>query len=511
MDNENVAVIDIGSSSIRMTIYEIKENSYLIQEELRNPIRLGKDTFYNGKINRNTIDESILILKNYKRLCNEYNVKRIKAVATTAVREAINVDIFLDNIRIFTDLEIEILPISKEIEFIYTAISEIGEKQNSISEYWGIIKIGAGSIDIMIVNDNCIVFSRSMQLGMLKLKQMFEKNFSEEESFNIFLKVMIKHELQNLKRTIPKFKISKLYGFGIEINELSRVLDKQEAILTNISRKAIRDLCKKIQNYTEDEIFHKLKVPYDVSDTFFSGTLIFQKILDFFACNNIFLCNVSLNDGIFKRLFFIKEDKDNYYNQLEKQIKANAINIGRSLFFDEKHAIKVMELAVKIFDKTQEIHNLSNKEKMYLIVAGILHDIGSSLSYRSHHKHSLYIIKAQELFYFNENEVNIIANVARYHRKSAPKRSHIDYMQLTNKDRMTVTKLASILRIADSLDNTHIQIIENIDIKIDINKIIMIAYVRHKFFTEFFSFKYKKLLFEDFFGMKIYLRLTKNE
>ena len=215
---------------------------------------------------------------------------------------------------------------------------------------------------------------------------------------------------------------------------------------------------------------------------------------------------ISLKDGIIKSLFFV-QNKKKYFSKLEMQLYANAISLGRSLNFDEKHAIKVMEIATKIFDQTKDIHYLGNIEKCYLIIASILHDIGSALSYRSHHKHSLYIIKAQEFFSFNKNEINIIANIARYHRKSGPRKSHPDYMILSHKDKMIVMKLASRLRIADSLDNTHLQIIKDIELSREDNKIIINAIVKDQFFSEIYSFKYKKELFEEFFGLKVILKI----
>ena len=122
MNNYRVSAVDIGSSSIRMTIYEIKNDNFTIIEELRQPVKLGKDCFYNGKISRNTINACVNILNNYKKKSNEYKVSLYRTVATTAVREAANVDIFLDNIRTLTNTEIEILSPFKETEYINFAL-----------------------------------------------------------------------------------------------------------------------------------------------------------------------------------------------------------------------------------------------------------------------------------------------------------------------------------------------------------------------------------------------------
>jgi exopolyphosphatase/guanosine-5'-triphosphate,3'-diphosphate pyrophosphatase len=512
LDKENIAVIDIGSGSIKMSIYEIKKNGFDILEELRQPIRLGKDTFEKGSINRNTIDECVHILKKFKKLCKEYKVNKISAVATTAVREAINIDIFLDNIWTNTNIEIEILPPSKEMEYTYSALIDYIDLNDFKDQYWCILKIGTGNVELTVIEGDCIIFTRSLPLGILKLKELFLKEFSSEDYFNNFLKVMIKHELQNLKLEVSRFKVSKIFGVGFNINVLSEVLgqkDKNEIL--KINRQSLRELCDRIEKYTEEEIVHKLNIPFSAEETFYASSYIFLKVIDFFNCNDVYATKVSLRDGVVKHLYF-DYDRDNYFIKLEKQLKINALNIGKSLNFDEKHGLKVMELSLKIFDETADIHRLGQIERCYLLISAILHDIGLTISYRSHHKHSHYIIKAQEFFSLKENQVNIIANIARYHRRSEPKKSHIEYMSFSHNDRMIITKLASILRIADGFDNSHLQLIDDIKIERVEEGIIINAYVDKQLYSEVYSFNYKKKMFENFFGIKLKLRIiNKNE
>jgi exopolyphosphatase / guanosine-5'-triphosphate,3'-diphosphate pyrophosphatase len=508
LNTEKVAAIDIGSSSIRMTICEVKENEYNILDELRQPVKLGRDCFYNGKIERDTIDESLAVLRKFKRLCDEYGVKRIKAVATTALLEASNFDTLIDNIRSMTDIEVEVLTPSKESEYIYRAFDDIvakdfdpGKKTN-----WAIIEVGAGNVEVIILEDKYILFSRSLPLGTLRIKQMFNKVLSSEGNFYAFLNVIIEHEFQNLKRNIPQIKIDRLYCIGFEIEELGKILAEKQSAVNRIERHSLEELIGSIQNYSDEEISEKLNVPYNFSDTFFSSSFIFLKIIAFFNTDEIFIPRTTLRNGIIKSLFY-NVDESVYFATLEKQLLSNSINIGRSLNFDEKHGLKVMDLALKIFDQTKAIHNLGNLERCYLLVASLLHDIGASISYRSHHKHSLYIISEQDLFSFGKSDVKIVANIARYHRKSPPKDSHPEYMSLSHKERMTVTKLASILRMADGLDNTHLQLVEELEITKKESGILMTATVNDRFYPELYSFKQKKDLFEDFFGITIELRI----
>jgi len=488
-----------------MNIYELFDDHYVVLESLRQHVRLGNDSFYEGKISRKTINECITILNRYKKLCKDYNTKYIKTVATTAVREAVNLDIFIDSIYRHTDLEIELLGVQNESEYIYSAIMNILNKKNINydNENWAIVEIGAGNIEITLLEGNCILYSRSLPLGILKITQIYRKLFEySEENFLNFYTVLITNELKNFKRNMPLVKINKLYVVGTEFSLLPSIIKSSDSELTSITKLNFNKFYSKIKDYTEEQLFHKIKISHDLTESFIPALHLFTKIFEFFKCNDFIIPKISLTDGIVNYIYYVQEEKD-FYIKLEKQLKINAINIGRSLKFDEKHAVKVMEIAVKLFNETKKIHRLGELEKCFLIVSSLLHDIGSSISYRSHHKHTLYIIKALNFFSLNSNQINIIANIARYHRKSSPKSSHPDYMQLSLYDRMIVLKLSSILRIADSLDNTHLQLINDIKIETEGNNLLIIAGVKDNYLSEFFSFEYKKELFEDIFGLQL--------
>ncbi len=508
MQKTVVGIIDIGSSSIKMNIYELFEDHYVILESLRQHVRLGNDSFYEGKISRKTINECIAILNRYKKLCKDYNTKYIKTVATTAVREAENSDIFIDSIYRHTDLEIELLGVQNESEYIFSAIMNILNKKKITheNENWAIVEISAGNIEITLLEGNCILYSRSLPVGFLKIMQIYRKMFeySEENFFN-FYTVMITNELKNFKRSMPIIKINKLYVVGTEFSLLPLIINASESDLPAITKLNFNKFYSKIKDYTEEQLFHKIKISHDLTESFIPALHLFTIIFDFFKCNNFIIPKISLTDGIVNYIYYVQEEKD-YYVKLEKQLKINAINIGRSLKFDEKHAVKVMDIAVKLFNETREIHRLGELEKCYLIVASLLHDIGSSISYRSHHKHTLYIIKALNFFSLNSNQINIIANIARYHRKSSPKNSHPDYTALSLHDKMIVLKLSSILRIADSLDNTHLQLINEINIETAGNYLLIISSVKDNYLSEFFSFEYKKQLFEEIFGLHLEIK-----
>lgn len=509
VSNRRVAAVDIGSRSIRMTIAQIGSGEVEILEELQQSVRLGKDSFYKGKINRTTIDECVTILNRFKKICSEYKVTKIRAVTTTAVREAANVDIFVDNIRTFTGIELEVLTPSKESEYIYRTLSRTLKEEKNSDALNAIVEVGSGSVEVTVFNKDFIVFSTTLPLGVLKLKQAFSKAQSSAENFRSYLKIIIEHELRNLKRNFNFSKIKNIYGIGSEL-EVTKELINRERVKESpsVELEEIRTLYNKARNYSDDEIVHKLRIPHELAETFFPAILIFLKVTDLLKGSKVFIPRVSLKNCIIADMMGSLNNR-NFFNKLQKQLKLHALEIGKRFSFDQAHAEKVMELSLKLFDKTRDIHLMGNLEKSYLIVASLLHDIGLAISNSSHHKHTQYIVKAQEFFYFNKTQKNIIANIARYHRRSFPKSTHPDYAALCHKDRMTVMKLASILRVAESLDNSHLQLVKDIELEKHGNKLTIIVLVGDDIFAETNSFKSKKELFVEFFGYTLKLKVKK--
>lgn len=504
-----VAAIDIGSRSIRMTIAQISGGELEVLDELQQAVRLGKDSFYKGKISRTTIDESITILNRFKKICTEYRVTKIRAVTTTAVREASNVDIFVDNIRTFTGIELEILTPSKESEYIYRTLSRGLKEKSSANEQNAIIEVGSGSVELTIFNRDFIIFSTSLPLGALKLKQTFSRAQNSAENFRTYLKSIIEHELRNLKRTFNLGKIKSVYGIGSELEVIKELINSERGKEgASIDLQQIKDIYSRAKNYSDEEIVHKLKVSHDLAETFYPALLIFLQLTDLLQAERVFIPKMSLKRCIIADMMGSLNNR-NFFNKLQKQLKQNAIELGERFSFDRKHAEKVLELSIKIFDLTRDIHRMGNLEKCYLVLAAMLHDIGLAISNSSHHKHSQYIIKAQEFFYFNETQKNIIANIARYHRRSSPKTTHPDYVALCHKDRMTVMKLASILRLGESLDNSHLQLVKDIKLESHGNRATITAMVEDEIFAETNSFKSKKELFVEFFGYTLKLKVKK--
>ena len=176
----------------------------------------------------------------------------------------------------------------------------------------------------------------------------------------------------------------------------------------------------------------------------------------------------------------------NYINNQKEQLNLDLVasfkdprrrsiyELLRKCNWPEKHSRHVSNFALQLFDEFKEELKLKESDRELLEYASLMHDIGYYISYRKHHKHALYLIRYSDLLGFKEDEINIMANVARYHRKSTPAKRHEHYKQLNKKTRKRVKKLSAILRVADGLDRSHYQNVEKLEINNKKNKIQLI-------------------------------------
>jgi len=181
--------------------------------------------------------------------------------------------------------------------------------------------------------------------------------------------------------------------------------------------------------------------------------------------------------------------------------------LASSFSFPKVHCERVGTLSRKFFEETRSLHQLPDYTSDYLYAASLLHDIGFHISHSQHHKHSYYLIRNSELLGYTDSEINIIAHIARYHRKSHPKSSHELFQKLNTEDKNIIRKLAAILRITDAFDRTHSNNIKDFKVQMSDKDVkIILKDSETKIENELWSFERRKHLFEEVFNMKVSIK-----
>jgi len=503
-----VAVVDIGSSAIRMVIAELGGRGLVRQlENLSRPAMLGRDVFTDGRIGNQTARECLSILSDFRDIIQSYGAHKTIAIATSALREASNRDNFVDQVFIRTGIDVEVIEGMEENRLGLIAVEKALDnvfdlqKANSL-----IMEVGAGSTEVTILVKGKVALSRTLPLGSIRIPSLQRSDYAEPAELQRALKRVLRTLLEDLSREFNLSDIDTFIAVGGDMRHVIRHLSgATEGNIAKLSRDSFADFAKSAAKMTPEETAVKLGIPYTEAKLFFPAMMVYAGFLQETKAESIIVPMVSIRDGLLLEASHMLSGYKR--SDLSRQMINSAKSLGRKYRYDEAHAANVTALALAIFDQMEKEHGLSGAERQLLEVAAILHDIGIYISPSSHHKHSMYLVEAAEIFGLRKSHKDIVANVVRYHRRSLPKPTHVQYMSLPRPDRVVVSKLAAILRAADALDNSHQQKIKSV--RLEKKAETCVFWVDEKagdIALERQSLAEKSNMFSDIYGLSLSLR-----
>jgi len=505
-----IGLIDINTDSIRMNISEINDKGKVrTVEELWVTIAIGRDIFTSGMISNNTISDIVKILNNFKELLCSYKVEKFKSIASYNIKEASNLDTVFDRIYNETDIKIELLEPIVETEIL---ISKTKDIINNIDINALIIVIGAGSTIIILQSNGKIVFSETHNIGTLRLAKNFD---IQKKNLNIYYDYLSNKFLNSL-RCLPLShqRIDKFIVINDELPQLFKHYKIKKSVdeLYRFTTINYHRFCKKINQLSDTALQSLLQVQDDIVRSTIIALMIVEKISDLLKVKDVLFPDLNRTNALIEKFSQLAgESVMVISNEIRDNIISSAIELGYKYKFDYAHSMQVCRLALLIFDGMQDFYGFDTKARLYLEVASILHDIGYFVNSKSHHKHSAALIMASEILGLNHDDMTIIAQVARYHRKSPPQHEHPHFSVLPVRQRIIISSLSAIIRIADALDRAHIQIIDDLKLRIGEGECEMFVKMKH-YTTEHLTMlrtvvSGKSDLFESFYGLS--LTLTK--
>lgn len=504
-----VAVIDIGATAIRMEIAELKaEGEVRSLDSLSNAVRLGKDTFITGKISQTTIEECVKILRGYRRVMEEYNIRdadQIRAVATSSVREAANRDTFLDRVYMATRINVEAIEETEEIRLTYLAVHQLLRQQPELQK--GdvlVVEVGGGDTELLLIQDGLINFSNTYRLGALRMREQLG---GRTESPQRLLATFTKHiqlSVDQIQRSLPLLKSPTLIAISGDARFAATQLGapKPGRGFVRIDVKALTTLARKLATSSLDDLVMTYRIPYESAETLGPALLAYAQVAKIFQIEKLLVPNANLRYGLLQEVMM----GGSRTKELEDQVVHSAITLGTKYNFDSRHGRQVADLCVRFFREMKEEHLLEPRFELILHIAAILHEIGSFISTRSHHKHSMYLIQNSEIFGMSRHDINLVALIARYHRRAAPQPYHEGFSALDRDDRLAVSKLAALLRVADALDRNHMQQVRDLSFSREAGQFIVTIKDVEDLTLERLALKDKANLFEEIYGMKVVLR-----
>jgi exopolyphosphatase/guanosine-5'-triphosphate,3'-diphosphate pyrophosphatase len=506
-----VAVIDIGTSSVRMAIAEINTAGQVRQlETLAQAVNLGKDAFIRGAISKSTTEECVRVLKSYRKILKEYQIEnpaQVRVVATSAVREATNRLAFVDRVYIATGFQIEPLDEAEVIRITFLGIQPFLLSDPTLASSRALVtEVGGGSTELLLVKGADVDYSHTYRLGSLRLRETLEALRAPMLKVRNIMETHIHRTVEEIAEHVSRDGPIELIAMGGDVRFAVRHLQPEwdGRSLARLPLKGLEDFTNKILGQSEDRIVRKYRLSYPEAETLGPALLAYVLLAKELQLASVLVTNVNLRDGLLSEM----AASDAWSKEFSQQIVRSALDLGRKFGFDEAHATHVGQLCSKLFQHLREEHQLTSRYEVILQVAALLHEIGLFVSNRSYHKHSLYLIRNSELFGLGKKDLLLAALVARYHRRASPQPTHEGFATLDRDERVAVAKLAAILRVADALDESRSQRIHELTVEYERDRLVISIPLVEDLSLENLALKQNGALFEETYGTPVLLRMA---
>ncbi len=513
-----MTAIDLGSYSLKMKIVEIgEEGSVKVLENLSKPASLGSDVFSLGKVNYDTVMEICDIIIGFKKIMSEYGSKRYTAVATSAIREAENRDQLIDLIMLKTGIKVEVLNNAREKFLTYKAIrGNLPGYDKLYHEGVMLVEVGSGNVEVTLYQKGYLLLTHSVKLGHLRLRKLLADLENSSPDFPALLDEYVESHIDVLKSIKKSYKINNFIALGSEMKMISKLCNNRSDLksLQKIDINKFNSFYQEIITKPTPLLIREYKLQSDLASTLLPSMVILRKFLQFTGAGQIHTPLLSLNDGLVAD-FVNKRFKTRYHEDFDLDILKQSRTMAKKFDADLDHADKVEKNALVLFDALRQSHGMKKNDRLLLRIAAILHDTGKYVNLESHYEKSFELIKGFGILGLLEEELNIVANVARYHSAQSSYNINDSLTSQAGENRVITAKLVAIIRLADALDGSHKQKIRNLKVDLRDKEMIVRAESGVNTLLEEWCFANNATFFQEVFGVtpiiKVKRKIESNE
>lgn len=510
------AAIDVGSFELELAIYEIS-SKYGIREvdHLRHVLALGRDTYNDGRLSLELVDEMCGVLKKFADVMKAYHADDYRATASSALREARNSQIVLDQIQVRTGLTVRTIS-NSELRFMsYKAVAAKGEEfQKTVQTGTAIVDVGFGSSQISLFDKDALVSTQNIHLGVLRISEMAAHWRISRRLVPDTIGELVDNELFTFRKLYLKDReIKNLIVTGESIIYMVR-RGMRENSRDRFTAAQFKGFCEKLIQMSAEEIEDTYELSHEYAAVLVPGAILYKKVLELTGAESVWIPGITLCDGIAaeyaqeKRLVRFQHD-------FEADILWAARNMAKRYKCHTAHCVEVERTAVAIFDAMKKYHGLDARARLLLQIAAILHDCGKFISIMRGNENSYQIIMATEIIGLSHLEREVVANIVKYNiQEYAYDEVFLEsdlsqYVGLDTSWRELVVmigKLTAILRLANSLDRDHKQKLSDCRVAVRDRRLTVTTRYPGSILLESVSFEQKADFFEEMFGVRPVLR-----
>jgi exopolyphosphatase/guanosine-5'-triphosphate,3'-diphosphate pyrophosphatase len=486
-----LGAIDVGTNAVRLELARLlPDGSLETLHAERDPVRPGEGVFETGNLSREVADRLLSALRRYGALCRRYQA-RVRAVATSAVREARNGAEIVRRARVEAGIDLEIVSGREEARLICLGVLA-GKPEGARSL---VIDIGGGSTEVAFALGQTPKHLWSVAIGAVRLAETFKVNGEvTEKKLRLMREYTREAFFEALPWRLPRLPtgalgssgtINALVGFAGEEGKAFATAGQITRAVDDLAAMDLAERCRYFDARRAENI-----VP---------GAVALEAVVRQLKLATVTAVERGLRNGLLLDLVRRARRPDDSDSSLFEA----ALAMGRRFRFDEAHGQKVAKTALALFDDLASLHLLPASARPLLETAALLHDVGNAVSYEKHHKHTYYLIKNADIPGLADRERELVALVARYHRRSPPEHDHHAVESLSPSQFHLVRKLATLLRLADSLDRSHHQPLRKLRARVERGNVVLKLQGRGPLDLELWDASREEGLFRRVFGKRL--------
>lgn len=463
------AAIDIGTNSIHLVVARATASGgFEVVTSEKEMVRLGSGAGDMKRLEPAAIDRGIAALSHMVEVATSLGAD-ITAVATSAVREAENRQEFVDRARCELGLVVEVISGIEEARLIHHgALHAIPSSDRRTL----VVDIGGGSTEFVVGDGLDIIEARSLRLGAIRITQRFVTDSLDDDGVPTRkaikrCRVFLRDAVGGVARDLGAHNPETIIGCSGTITSVAEMIAARRGPIPKqmngvwFSKSELDDLVDEVISASAEARGSMPGLDERRIDIIVGGILLLQEILRAFDLDDVTISEYALREGV---LFDRFPAEDGHLYDLRR---SNAVRLARQLDPDSEHAETAARLAIEIFDQSSAVHKLGADARELLEIAALVHNVGMVIAHSGHHKHAHYVIRNSErLTGFSEHETELVALIARYHRKSHPAVKHPEFAALGKADRRLVSILAGILRVAIGLDRRHANLVSTVEVEL---------------------------------------------
>ncbi|VDG17855.1 Ppx/GppA phosphatase family protein [Lactiplantibacillus mudanjiangensis] len=492
-------IMMINVQNIELSIVNLRTLKQV--ERVHSDVALGEDIYDQHTIDYDSVEQATKALSGFIQIMNDYGVTNYHLWGSWSLSTANNADYIQDQLFVRTGLKIDWLSSSQETYLRSAAVAVNFPKFKAISQNpTYLLGINSGSVGISHYDQGNFAFSRSLRLGPVRIAEVLEDLQSTVPNYVEVLDDYISSQIIDFGRFLPTRSQEPSNVVMLGVAPFSNLFQpaETESDIHELRPDDFKTLYNDAINASDQYLMDKYAVDEEDVKLIIPELLLINELLQLTNAKTIWLGNVTALDGLIVQEAVKRGYKKYNFND---QIVTAAKNLANRYNVEPKHRDLVTKFALHLFDQLKPLHHLTKRDRLLLQVATIVHDVGSYIDPHEHYMHSDYILRATELTGLTNEEKQTIATIARYHSAQTPSKDikHFEHMSL--KQRLVISKLSAILRIADALDDGRQQKIRKISVSIKNPKIIITCFANDDLFLENWVFSQKAKFFKEVFGL----------